>query len=84
MLNQFKAEFFEMQDRYLAGASAVAKILEKREHADILRTFQALENRIMDQKKEKPANKQFAVSFLFSTLERQLRNNSLNILTRIK
>lgn len=29
-LNQLKNEFFEMQDRYMSGVSAISRILEKR------------------------------------------------------
>jgi hypothetical protein len=65
-----KAEFTDVQERYHAGASAIAKILGRREQNSLMRTFTTLEDKLTD-KSSQPApkaSKEFAANFLFSTL----------------
>lgn len=67
-LNTLKNEFTDVQERYQAGASAIAKILGRRQQNSLLRTFAALEEKPEADKAAPAASKEFAANFLFNTL----------------
>jgi len=64
-----------VQERYQAGASAIAKILGRREQNSLMRTFTTLETKSGDGSSQPApkASKEFAANFLFNTLERKLK-----------
>lgn len=82
-LNLLKTEFYEAQDRYQSGAMAISRILEKRQQTALSRTFTTLEHKGRDKGAAEPG-KQYAVSFLLTTLEKQLKNSLSGIFQNIK
>ncbi len=64
---------------------AITRILERRQQSQLTKSFTSIEDKNRDKGSgEKSGNKQYAVSFLFTTLERQLKNSFLGILQNIK
>jgi hypothetical protein len=64
---------------------AISRILEKRQQGALARSLISIEDKTRDKGAgEKSGNKQYAVSFLFTTLERQLRSGFSGIFENIK
>jgi len=70
-----KNEFTDLQERYQTGASAIAKILGRRQQNALLRSFTSLEEKQVDKEGSgaSTTSKEFAANFLFNTLERKFK-----------
>jgi len=84
-LNLLKTEFLESQDRYLSGSLVLTRVLGKKQHSLLARSFVCIEDNNRDNNADNTSsNTQQAPTSIVATREKQIRHSFPGVLENIK